>query len=722
MPHPPIPPRALRRPKVTAIHGRRLVDDYAWLRGRDEVEVRAYLTAEDEYAEAVMAPLAGLQEALYQEMLSHILETDTSVPYREGDAWYYVRTEAGRQYPIFCRRSTAPDAPEEVLLDQNALAAGHPFLSIGALVVSDDGAHLAYSVDETGYRQYTLFIKDLRTGALWPERFERVTSFAWARDGRTLLFVTEDPLTKRSDSLHRHELGTSSTALVYHEPDALFDIAVSRSLDRELLFLDIFSKTSTETRFVAAGTPAADWRVIVPREPLHEYDVAHRGGEFYLRTNRHAHNFRVVRAPVDAPGEANWIEVVPHREHVKIESLDLFARHAALLSWEHGLEHLEIVDLLTGTRRRVPQPEPVYGLSLGPNRAFDTTRLRFTYQSLAVPPSVLEADMDTLETARLKDTVVPGGFDRTRYVTERTWATAPDGTRVPISLVSRRETPRDGTAPLLLYAYGSYGLSIPPDFSASRLPLLDRGMIYAIAHIRGGGELGEAWREQGRMLQKLNTFTDFVACAEHLIGAGYTSSDRLAIQGGSAGGMLVGGVVNMRPELFRAAVAQVPFVDVVNTMLDAKLPLTTSEYIEWGNPNDLEPFEYMLRYSPYDNIRAQPYPAMLVKVALHDSQVPYWEGAKFVAKLRAFKTDDRPVLLKVNVAAGHGGASGRYDALREGAFTWAFVLWQLGLAAAHPPREDAGRPGVEPADANAAEELQTLQERGTKSSSNNDTA
>ena len=674
----PPPPRAARRPKVTDIHGRRLVDDYAWLRNRDDPDVRAHLEAEDAYAEAVMAPLQPLREALYAEMLSHIQETDTSVPYRDGDDWFHIRTEEGRQYPVVCRRRGSLEAPEEVLLDQNALAEGKPFLSIGLLTLSDDGRLMAYSVDETGYRQYTLVIRDLATGRFLPERLERVTSFVWTPDGRTVFYTTEDPVTKRSDTLHRHVLGTTDTAVVYVEPDELFDIGVSRSRDRSMLFLDIASKTSSETRVLPAAGPGGPWRVVVPRSPRHEYDVGHRHGELFIRTNRHAQNFRVVRAPAGDPAEASWIEVVPHRPDVKIETVDVFARHLALLVWEHGIEHLEVVDLDTGALRRVPQPDPVYSLAMGPNRVFDATHVRFAYQSLATPASVYDCDLDTLETTMLKETPVPGGFDREHYTSARTWATAPDGERVPISMVARRGTPQDGSAPLLLYAYGSYGISIPPAFSAARLPLLDRGVTYAIAHIRGGGELGERWREQGRMLQKLNTFTDFVACAQHLIAERYTSPGRLAIQGGSAGGMLMGGVVNMRPELFRAAIIQVPFVDVVNTMLDATLPLTTSEYIEWGNPNEREAFEYLLRYSPYDNVRAQAYPAMLVKVALHDSQVPYWEGAKLVAKLRAMKTDDHPVLLKVNFAAGHGGASGRYDALRETAFNWAWVLSQIG--------------------------------------------
>jgi oligopeptidase B len=690
---------------MTEIHGRTLVDDYFWLRAKADPEALAYLEAEDRYADTVMAPLAPLVDSLYREMLGHIQETDSSVPYREGPAWYYTRTETGRQYPILCRRRGSLDAPEEVILDQNALAVGTPFLAIGAAAVSDDGRLLAYSVDRTGYRQFTLQVKDIRSGALLPCEFERVTSVAWAADNRTLFYVTEDPVTKRSDALFRHVLGSGASTLVYDERDELFDLVVSRSRDGVLVFLEADSKTSSETRFVPAADPAAPLRLVAPREPLHEYDVAHRHGALYIRTNRGAKNFRVVTAPLAAPDPANWTEFVPHRPNVKIEHVDVFAGHVALTVWEQGLEHIEVLDPATGSSRRITFPEPVYTVSVGPNREFDTTRLRYTYESLSTPPSVFECDMTTFQTECLKETPVPGGFDREAYVTRREWAAAPDGVRVPVSVVSRAGVPLDGSAPLLLYAYGSYGLSIPPAFSAARLPLLDRGVVYAIAHIRGGGELGEPWRDEGRMLRKLNTFSDFIASAEHLIGRGYTSPDRLVMQGGSAGGMLVAGVANMRPELFAAAIVQVPFVDVLNTMLDPTLPLTTSEYIEWGNPNEGEAFEYMAQYSPYDNVRAQAYPAMLVRVSTHDSQVPYWEGAKLVARLRAMKTDDRPLLLKVNFAAGHGGASGRYDALREAAFNTAFVLWQMGLAGT--------------ADAASA---YTLQERGTNSSSNSETA
>ena len=552
-------------------------------------------------------------------------------------------------------------------------------MALGVFVPSDDGRFLAYSTDSTGYRQYTLHVKNLSTGALLPDQAERVGGVAWASDNRTLFFTTEDAITKRSDKLFRHELGSSTSALVYEEKDELFDVFLRRTRDSAVILLESVSKTSTEARYLPADKPSAPLTVIAPRTPDHEYDVDHRGDLFYIRTNKGAKNFRVVTAPVVQPSEAHWVELVAHRPDVKIQSVDLFANYLVLSEWESGLQQLELVDLKSGERHRVSFPEPVYAASVGQNYVFETATLRYNYQSLVSPPAVFDYDMTSRRATLVKRTEVPGGFDISNYQSERVFATASDGVKIPISLVFRRGSPRDGSAPLLLYAYGSYGVSVPPAFSASRLPLLDRGVIYAIAHIRGGGELGEPWRDAGRMMNKVNTFTDFIASVEHLIAQKYTSPNRLVIEGRSAGGMLMGAVVNMRPDLFKAVIAEVPFVDILNTMLDATLPLTTSEYIEWGNPNDKPAYDYMATYSPYDNIKLQVYPTMLVKVSVNDSQVPYWEGSKLVAKLRATKTDTNPLLLKVNFGAGHGGASGRYDALHETAFNWAFALWQMGI-------------------------------------------
>jgi oligopeptidase B len=674
------PPLTEKKEKITEINGDRLVDNYFWLREKSNPAVVAHLEAENAYTAAVMKPTEPLQEKLYNEILSHIKQTDVNVPYRWGNHFYYTRTVEGKQYPIFCRKQGKLDAAEEIVMDVNELAKGQKFMSVGAFVPSDDGNLLAFSTDNSGYRQYTLQIKNLRTGELLPERIERVDNVAWATDNKTILYVTEDPVDKRSDKLWRHVLGSDKNDLLYEEKDELFSIYTYRSRDKALVFLGVESKTSTEARYIPADDPNAEWKTIVARQPDHEYDVDHRGGLFYIRTNKGAKNFRVVTAPVSDPSEKNWKEFVAHRPAVKVEGTDLFMDHAVLSEWENGLQQIEIVDFKTNKRHRIVFPEPVYSAGLSANREFNTTVLRYAYQSLVTPSSVFDYDMNTRKATLMKQTEVPGGFDKANYKSERVFATASDGTKIPMSIVYRRDVKLDGSAPLLLYGYGSYGASISPTFSASRLTLLDRGVVYAIGHIRGGGELGEPWREAGRMMKKMNTFTDFIACAEHLVNQKYTSSNRLVIQGGSAGGLLVGAVTNMRPDLFKAVVAQVPFVDVLNTMLDASIPLTAVEYIEWGNPNEKAAYEYMKKYSPYDNIHKANYPAMLVRVSLNDSQVPYWEGAKLVSKLRDYKTDHNPLLLKTNMGAGHGGASGRYDAYRETAFDYAFMLWQMGLA------------------------------------------
>ena len=670
---------AEKKTKTTNIHGTTLVDDYFWLREKTNPAVMAHLQAEDDYAQSMMKHTAALQEKLYDEMLSHIKQTDTKVPFRMGNYFYYSRTEEGKQYPINCRKKGSLDAPEEIILDQNELAKGQKFMSVGEFLPSDDGNLLAYSTDNTGYRQYVLQVKDLRTGQLFPERIERVNSVVWATDSKTLFYVTEDAVTKRKDKFFRHVLGSDKNDLVYEEKDELFDLDVGRSRDKEIVFLHALSKTSVEARYMRANEPNGTLKVILPRQPEHEYDVDHRNNTFYIRTNKGAKNFRIVTAPVNDPSEKNWKEFVAHKPAVKLESISLFANHAVLSEWENGLEQLEVVDFKTDKRHRIKFPEPVYSAELSTNHEFDTSVVRYGYNSLVTPFSIFDYDMNTGQATLLKQVEVPGGFDRTNYKSERVFATAADGTKVPLSIVYRKGVKLDGSAPLLLYGYGSYGISIEPTFSSNRLSLLDRGVIFAIAHIRGGGELGEEWRQAGRMMNKMNTFTDFIASAEALIKMKYTSKDRLVIQGGSAGGLLVGAVSNMRPDLFKAVVSYVPFVDVLNTMLDASLPLTTSEYIEWGNPNEKPAFEYMKTYSPYDNIAKKDYPAMLVKVSVNDSQVPYWEGAKLVARLRTMKTDNNPLLLKVNFGAGHGGASGRYDALRETAFDYAFMLWQMGV-------------------------------------------
>ncbi len=670
------PPLAPRRPLVTHIHGEERVDEYAWLRQRDDPAVMRYLQEETAYAAAVMAPTQPLQQELYDEMLSHIKQTDLSVPYRLGDYFYYSRTEEGKQYPIYARKRGSVEAPEEVTLDLNALAVGHEYLGLGAYAVSDDGRLLAYSLDTTGYRQYELHIKNLHTGEDLGEAIPRVGDVVWASDDATLFYTTEDDVSKRRDKFWRRSLGGAASTLLYEETDELYDIGAVRSRDRAYVFLGAFSKATTHWWAMRSDEPEGSLEVIVPRRTGHRAQVEHHGNSFYIVTNSDADDFRVVTVSDAAPAEEGWHEIVPQRPGVHLDELDVFERYAVLQGRSGGFGNLEILDLATGALRPVELPENVHSVFPQPNPEFETAHYRFSYTSLVTPSSVYELDLTSGERTLLKTTEVPA-YDPGNYVTELKIATALDGTQIPMSLVYRKDVALDGNAPLLLYAYGSYGYSIDPSFSAPRLALLDRGVVYAIAHIRGGGELGERWRTSGHLRAKLNTFTDFIACAEFLIAERYTSQRRLAIQGGSAGGLLCGAVANMRPDLFHAVVAQVPFVDVINTMLDSSLPLTTAEYLEWGNPNDPDDYAYMARYSPYDNVSAQKYPAMLVKVSLNDSQVPYWEGAKLVAKLRALRTGDAPLLLMVNFGAGHGGASGRYDNLKESALNYAFVLAEI---------------------------------------------
>ncbi len=678
--NPPAPPMPAKQPHVREIHGYKLVDNYFWLRDKKNPEVLKHLEAENAYTEHMMAPLKPLQETLYQEMVGRIKQTDLSVPTPNNGYLYYSRTQEGKQYPYICRKKGSMDAPEELMLDLNQLAEGHTFMALGANVVSDDTHLLAYSTDSTGYRQYTLHVKDLRSGQTLAENIERVDSVTWAADNKTLFYVTEDPVSKRSDKLWRHAVGSDKSDLVYEEKDEKFDLGVGRSHDKQMIFLRSFAKTSSENRYLPADNPTGSFRVILPRVPDHEYRVEHYQGQFYILTNKDAKNFRVVTAPISDPAEKNWKNFVAHDPKVKIDNLTFFANHLVVAEKEGGLEYLRVIDMRTQQAHRVTTDEPDYAINLAGNPEFNTTTVRFNYQSMVTPSSVYDYNMETRQRALLKRQEVLGGYDPKKYEAARIWAVARDGARVPVSLVYKQGLKLDGKAPMLLYAYGSYGSSMAPTFSSDRLSLLDRGVVYALAHIRGGGELGEDWREQGRMMKKLNTFYDFIDCAAYLVQQHYTSPDRLVIQGGSAGGLLMGAVTNMRPDLFKAVVAQVPFVDVINTMLDPSLPLTTNEYLEWGNPNEKPAFDYMIKYSPYDNVKPQNYPAMLALVSLNDSQVPYWEGAKFVAKLRDNKTDKNPLLLKVNLGAGHGGSSGRYDAKRELAFTYSFMLWQFGLS------------------------------------------
>ena len=676
----PAPPFAKRIPKSTTTHGDTLVDDYAWLRDKDDPDVRRYLEAENAYTDAAMRPFEGFRDALYKEILARIKETDLSVPYKDGAYFYYSRTVEGLQYPILCRKRGSLEAPEAVILDINELAKGKPYMDVGPTSVSEDGDLYAYSTDDTGFRQYTLVVKDLRNGTVSAPLSERVTAVAWANDNRTLFYTTEDATTKRSNKLFRHVLGGQAEP-VYEETDELYRIFVGKSRSRTYIFVVSASSTTSEVRTLPADAPASAPKLMLKRREGHEYYPDHHDTRFFIRTNDKGRNFRLVEAPVADPAEANWREVRPHRDAVMLADVDLFAGHLVVSEREDGLPRLVVTELASGKTHAIEFPEPVYSAYPHVNAEFETATFRFGYESFVTPRSVFDYDLATRERVLLKQTEVLGGFDATRYASERIYAKAPDGTRIPISLVFKKGVPRDGSAPLLLGGYGSYGFSYPITFNSNRISLLDRGMISAVAHVRGGADMGKIWHEDGRLMAKKNTFTDFIAAAEHLIAGRWTRSDRLVITGGSAGGLLMGAVVNLRPDLFRAVIADVPFVDVMNTMLHASLPLTVGEYLEWGNPNEKDAYFYMKSYSPYDNIAAKAYPNMLVNTSLSDSQVMYWEAAKYVAKLRATKADNNLLLLKTNMDAGHGGASGRYDALRETAFDYSFILSQVGITA-----------------------------------------
>jgi oligopeptidase B len=675
----PVPPIAPRKPATVVQHGETRVDDYAWLRDKDSPQVLAHLRAEAAYTRAVMKPTESLQQRLYNEIVGRIEETDQTPPVRRGDHLYYSRTERGKQYETHCRRRGSMQAPEEVLLDLNRLAEGEKFLDLGVFEVSDDGARLLYSLDTTGFRDYTLFVKDLRSGELGKERIEHVGSAAWAADGRTIFYTVEDDA-KRPYRLYRRTLGSGADDLVYEEKDERFVLQVWRARSKAFVFAGSFSHTASEVRFLPAAQPEQAPRVIAERRADHEYSVEHGGDLFYILTNDSGRNFRLVTTRVTTPGPEHWQELVPHSDAVMLEDNAVFAEHLVLHEREQGVPYLRVRELGAGGKSaRVALPEPIYEVHPGENPEFQSAKYRFVYESLTTPKSHYDYDFGSGALQLLKRTPVLGGYDPARFRSERVHARAPDGTAVPISLVRSTAQPA-GPAPMLLTGYGAYGYPLPTSFSYARISLLERGVTVAIAHVRGGGELGKRWHDQGRMDRKPNTFSDFIAAAEHLIASGATAPDRLVIEGASAGGLLVAAVLNRRPELFRAALLDMPFVDVLNTMSDASLPLTVGEYEEWGNPQLVDQYRNIKAYCPYTNVRAQRYPSILVKTSYNDSQVMYWEPAKYVAKLRALKTDANPLLLWINMHAGHSGASGRYDALRERAFDFAFVLAQLGMA------------------------------------------
>ena len=674
----PPPPLAKVVPKEITKHDDLRVDPYYWLRERSNPEVTAYLEAENAYTEEVMRPAEALREKLYAEMLGRIKEDDVSAPMRHGGWLYYHRTERGKAYPIYCRKRGTLEATEELLLDANVLAAGEKYFRLGVFALSPNHELLAYSTDVEGDEAYTIHVKDLRSGELLPDRIPNTYyTFEWANDNRTFFYTVLDE-TKRPFKVFRHRLGGASD-LAYHEQDARFELEVTKSRSREYVFIASESPLTSEVRRIRADQPESEFQVVLPREQGVEYDVEHQGEWFFIRTNEGAPNFRLMRTAVAAPSKEHWTEIVAGRVDATIEAVDAFREFLVLAERERGLETVRIApanDL--AAFQPVEFPEPVYAVAIQGNPEYESKLLRFTYQSLVTPPSVYHYNMETRQRELIKRDEVPG-YGPSQYGSERIWARASDGVEVPISLVYRKGVQRNGANPMLLYGYGSYGLSSDPGFTVDRLSLLDRGFIFAIAHIRGGGDLGKHWHDAGKLLTKLNTFTDFIACAEHVIAQGYTSPGKLAIRGGSAGGLLVGAVINMRPELFHAASVRVPFVDALTTMLDPTLPLTVAEYEEWGNPEQAEFYRYIRSYSPYDHVEAKAYPAMLVTSGINDPRVSYWEPAKWVDKLRALKTAGNVLLLKMDMGAGHFGPSGRYERLKEVAFDYAFLLQVAGM-------------------------------------------
>lgn len=677
------PPAAKIHPTVTTVHGDTRTDNYFWLRDRNNPETIAYLEAENAYMRAMTKHFEGLEAKVYAEMLAHIKQTDLTVPVKRDQYFYYTRTEEGKQYRIYCRKHGSLDAAEEVLLDGNLLAEGQKYFQIGVFAPSPNHKLLAYSVDLTGEEAFTILVKDLESGTLLPvEIGDTSYSLEWADDNATFFYTIQDQ-SKRAYKIFRYTLGAAGPAEILHEPDERFSLDVSKTSSRAYVLINSVSSLTTEVRCLAAAQPLGDFRVVLPRTPGIEYDLTHHGRYFYIRLNDGgAKTFRVIEAPIADPSPANWKEIAAARPAVTIESVTAFAGRLVFEERERGLVKLRIREFgsTAGTDEShyVDFPEPVYSAGLSGNAEFDTNILRFTYTSLVTPASVFDYNMATGERELKKQLEVPG-YDPSLYQCERIEARAPDGVMAPISLVYKKGFERNGQAPLLLYGYGSYGISMDPAFSSDRLSLLDRGLVYAIAHVRGGGDLGKPWHEDGRLLKKMNTFTDFIACAETLIRERYTSADRLAIEGRSAGGLLVGAALNLRPDLFAVALAGVPFVDALNSMLDATLPLTVGEYEEWGDPSDKQFYDVIKSYAPYENVRAQAYPAMLITAGLNDPRVSYWEPAKWAAKLRALKTDGHTLLLKTNMGSGHFGSSGRYEYLKETAFNYAFLLDALGI-------------------------------------------
>ncbi len=670
-------PVAEKKDTALTINGDTRIDSYYWMNDRNDPKVLAYLNAENAYLDTMMAPAAQLRKKLYEEMRGRIMETDASVPYLKDGYYYYTRYVEGKEYPIYCRKKGSLEAKEEITLNVNEMALGHDYYQVGGMAVSPDGQWLAFGVDTVSRRQYTIHIKNLQTGEILPDAILNTTGgVAWASDNKTFFYTGKDPVTLRADRIGRHIVGTETTKdkEIFHEKDETFNTFAYRSKSGQFIFIASESTLSSEYRILDASKPLADARIFYPRQHDMLYDVDHQDQHFYIRTNFEAKNFRLMECSLDKTSIKDWKEVIPHRADVLLEGQELFKEHMVLSERKNGLTQLRVINTHTHQEHYLQFDEPAYVASVSINPEFDTKTLRFVYTSMTTPSSTYDYDMDAKTKELKKRQEVLGGYDPKNYVTERLYATARDGVKVPISIVYKKGFEKDGKRPLLLYGYGSYGHSIDPGFSSNRLSLLDRGFAYAIAHIRGGEEMGRQWYEDGKLFKKKNTFYDFIDCAEYLVAQKYTDSAHLYAMGGSAGGLLMGAVVNMRPKLWNGVIAQVPFVDVVTTMLDESIPLTTGEFDEWGNPKNKEYYDYMKSYSPYDNVVAQDYPNMLVLTGLHDSQVQYWEPAKWVAKLRALKTDKHLLLFKTDMEAGHGGASGRFKPLEDVALQYAFLL------------------------------------------------
>lgn len=676
-----MPPSAKKIEKKLTIHGDTRIDNYYWLNERDNPEVIAYLEEENEYTRVSLQETEALQSKLFDEIVGRIKQTDMSVPYFLNGYFYYTRYEEGNEYPIYCRKQNSLDNAEEIMLNVNEMARGHDFYQVGDWDVSADNNLLAFSVDTVSRRKYTLYIKNLVSGEVYADRINNTSgSVTWANDNETLFYATKDK-TLRPDKIFSHRVGSDSKddRLVYHEKDATFNVYLYKTKSRKYLFIASTSTLSSEFRYLDANNPNGTFQVFSPREKDHLYYVDHYKDVFYIRTNDQALNFRLMKTPTELTGKTNWTEVIPHRDDVLLEGIELFNDFMAVSEKKSGLDQLRIFSFAGENDYYIEFNDPTYVAFFAQNPEFDSKVLRFTYTSLTTPRTVYDYDMATKERTIMKQQEVLGGYQAEDYTSERIYATAADGVQIPISLVFKKGVEKNRENPLLIYGYGSYGASMEPYFSSVRLSLLDRGFVYAIAHIRGGQELGRAWYESGKLFQKKNTFTDFIACTQHLIDAGYTSPEYCFAMGGSAGGLLMGAVSNMAPELYRGMIAAVPFVDVITTMLDESIPLTTGEYDEWGNPNEKEYYDYMLSYSPYDQVKRQDYPALLVTTGLHDSQVQYWEPAKWVAKLREYKTDDNLLVLFTQMEYGHGGASGRFERYKETALEYSFMFHLLGI-------------------------------------------